>query len=334
MTDINFLDDERLASLRLSDLRLIRVLLQEGTVTAAAQRLRIGQSSLSYALERMRSRVGDALFVRSGNGMVPTPLAERLDAVAARVLTVLDDELAELSSFDPATTRREFRLGVNEMGAITIVPKVVALLAQRAPHARLAPVHGDAASFAPALESGQIELACAHFPQPPGHLRQLLVMTREYVCIARREHPTIGARMTLRQFAQAPQVHTAVAPVTHATIEAQLARQGLRPTVAMSTPHLSSVPFIVALSDLIAVIPRGVFELFWPVAAIKQVEVPMRMPSIDICQYWHPRLDKDPAARFLREVVAEAARDPEMVARGRAGGARKAQAAKGSAGRG
>ncbi|HSV46293.1 MAG TPA: LysR family transcriptional regulator [Ramlibacter sp.] len=322
MTPIDFLDDERLASLRLSDLRIIRVLLQEGTVTAAAQRLRMGQPSLSYALERLRARVGDPLFVRSGNGMAPTPLAERLAALAARVLAVMEDGLAELTSFEPATTRREFRLGVNEMGAITIVPKVVALLAERAPHARLLPVHGEGSGFAAALDAGQIELAAGHVPQPPGHLRQQLVLTREYVCIARREHPTIGARMTLRQFAQAPQVRMTVAPVVHATIEAQLARQGLQSNVAMTAPHLASVPFIVALSNLIAVIPRGVFELFWPVAAIKLVETPMRMPSIDIRQYWHPRTDRDPASRFLREVVAEAARDPEVVARGRGGGAR------------
>lgn len=319
MTQINFLDDERLASLRLSDLRIIRVLLQEGTVTAAAQRLRIGQPSLSYALERMRSRVGDALFVRSGNRMAPTPLAERLEAVAKRVLTVLDDELAELSTFDPASTRREFRLGVNEMGAITIVPKVVSILAARAPLARLLPVQGDSSSFAAALESGHIELAAGHFRQPPGHLRQQLVLKREYVCIARREHPIIGARMTLRQFARAPQIHTTTAPAMHAAIAAQLAKHGLESTMAMTSPHLASVPFIVALSDLIAVIPRGVFDLFWPVAAIKMVEVPMKIPAIDIRQYWHPRLDRDPASRFLREVVSEAARDPEVVARGRGG---------------
>ncbi len=69
MTPINFFDDERLASLRLSDLRIVRVLREEGTVTAAARRLHMGQPSLSYALERLRSRVGDPLFVRSGNRM-------------------------------------------------------------------------------------------------------------------------------------------------------------------------------------------------------------------------------------------------------------------------
>lgn len=306
---------EAVSATQLDDLRAVLALLRDGTVTRAAQSLGITQSTLSYQIERMRSRFGDALFVRVGNRMAPTPFAQRLAEPAERVLRIVDTEIAGLAAFDPATTEREFRVGLNELGAITLLPRIVQRMAALAPHAHLVPLVVDPATLAQNLESGALDVAAGHFPQAHDTLLQQLLYQRDYVCIARRDHPVIGDAMTLDEFARAPQIHTPAVPVTRAWMDAHLHRQGLRANLSMTTGHVAAIPFIVAASDQVAVVPRELYELFSPIAAIKAVALPLQIPAIEIHQYWHPRLASDPAVKFLRETVLAAAQQPPAASR-------------------
>ena len=303
---MTFLDDH---DLRWSDMKVVVAVLEDGTVTQAARRLGVTQSALSYTLERMRQRFADPLFVRVGNRMAATPFAQRLGAAAARVLRVAETELGGLTTFDAATTQREFRMGVNEIGAMTMVPKVVRRLAAAAPHARLAPVQGNTSTLTAALESGEIDLAAGHFADVDSRLFQQLLFKRDYVCIARRDHPRIGDAISLKEFSQTPQIQVDAAQVTQEWIVAQLGKRALRPTLSMSSQHVAAIPFIVAASDLISIIPKEVVELFMPIAAIKVVAFPLPIPPIDIRQHWHARLAGDPALRFFRELVYAATRE-------------------------
>lgn len=296
-------------NLQVMDMKVIAAMLQHGTVTAAAARLGVTQSALSYTLERMRRRFADPLFVRVGNRMAATPFAEKLGVASGRVLRVMETEFGGLAAFDPATTTREYRIAVNETGAINLIPKLVQHLAAAAPHARLSPVHADPATLAAALESGEIDLAAGPFFDLDNRLHQQLLYVRQYACIARRDHPRIGSDMSLEAFSQAPLIRIDSSSVIHARLDAQLEKKGLRANVAMTLVHTTSVPFIVAASDLIAVIPLGLVELFAPIAAIKVVRLPLVLPSIEIRQFWHPRVASDPALRFLRTLVYDSMRD-------------------------
>ncbi|CAN5377855.1 LysR family transcriptional regulator [soil metagenome] len=293
---------------QLSDLRAVLAVVQDGTVTRAAQTLGVTQSALSYTVDRMRKRFGDPLFVRVGNRMAPTPFAERLAEAATRVLRIVETEVAALARFDPSTTTREFRLGVNELGAMTMVPKLVSQLARIAPGARLVPALVDTPRLSQSLERGEIDLAAGYFPSVDGSLFQQLLYRRDYVCVARKNHPTIGASMSLEQFCEIPQVQMNV-PTTLSWLDAQLRKQNLRPLVGMSSQHVAAIPFIVAASDMVAIIPRELYELFLPISAIKRVQLPLQIPSLDVHQCWHARLAGDPAIAFLREQLYTATRD-------------------------
>ena len=295
---------------QVADLRAALALLQERTVTRAAQRLGLTQSALSYQLERMRKRFGDPLFVRVGNRMSPTPLAVALAEPAERALRILENEIAALARFDPATTTREFRIGVNEIGAITLVPRLVRRLAATAPFARLAPVQADPETMTAALGSGAFDVVAGHFPNSSGGLLQQLLYRRSYVCVVRRDHAGIGASLSMREFGLAPQVHTAAVPTMRAWIDAQLRKRGLESGPRMMTQHVSAMPFIVAASDYVAMIPREVFDLFAPIAPLRMVRLPVAIPPVAIHQYWHPRVAGDPAVTFFREQVLAAARAP------------------------
>lgn len=293
---------------QLSDLKTVLAVLKDGTVTRAAQSLGVSQSALSYQLDRMRRRFSDPLFVRVGNRMAPTPFAQRLAGPAARVLHIVDTEIAGLAAFDPATTERDFRIGLNELGAITLLPKLVRRMSELAPRARLTPVTVDAAALPSALDSGEMDIAAGHFPETHDFLLQQLLYERDYVCVVRRDHPHIGASMTMREFSDTPSIQTPASPVTLAWLDEELTRRGLQTTAKMSVRHVSAIPFVVAACDCVAVIPREVFDIFAPIAAIRTVKLPIDIPPIQIHQYWHPRVGSDAAVKFFRELVFAAAR--------------------------
>ena len=292
---------------QLADLRAVLALLQDGTVTRAAQRLGLSQSALSYQLERMRKRFGDPLFVRVGNRMAATPFAERLAEPAARVMRIVETEIAGLAAFDAKTTDREFRIGLTELGAITALPKLVRRMAALAPRARLTPVNIDPATIVQALESGAMDVAAVHFPQPQELLLQQRLYERDYVCVVRKDHPTIGDSMTMREFADTPRIETPVSLVARAWLEDEMSRMQLQTKVSMSTRHVAAIPFIVAACDCAAIIPREVFELFVASSGIRAVALPIEIPPIQVYQYWHPCMGSDPAVTFFRELIFETA---------------------------
>mgnify|MGYP002133127680 CR=1 FL=1 len=160
---------------QLSDLRALLALIKDGTVTSAASTLGVTQSTLSYQLDGMRKRFADQLFVRVGNRMAPTPFALQLVEPASRVLRIMDNEIADLAGFDPSTTEREFRLGVNEIGAMTLVPKLVRSLAQVAPRAKLVQMHLAPRSMAVMLENGDLDVVAGHVAHSNDNLIQRLI---------------------------------------------------------------------------------------------------------------------------------------------------------------
>lgn len=291
------------ASPQLADLQLILMVNSEGTITRAAHRLGTSQSALSYRLERMRKRFGDPLFVRVGHRMMPTPLAQRLMEPAARVMRILETEVAALARFDPASTTRQFRLGVNEIGAMTLVPQLIKALARHAPHAIVLPMRVDAERVNEQLENGELDLAAGHFPGMQGRLIQQLLYHREYTCVARQGHPTVGDSITWRQFQSTPQAWSQGVLQTMGWVDARLPKKATQPPRRMFTQHFAAIPFIVATSDFISLIPLEIYELYKPIAQIKSVRLPSNPPLIDVHQYWHPRMASDPALRFFRELI-------------------------------
>jgi DNA-binding transcriptional LysR family regulator len=297
----------------LADLKAVMALMEHGTVTRAAQTLGTSQSALSYQLDRMRKRFGDALFVRIGNRMAATPFTQRLAEPAARVLRIMETEIGGLQSFDASTTTREFRVGMNELGAITLVPRLVRRLAEVAPHAMISPIQLGSETLSAALESGQLDMAIGFFATSDPRLFQQRLYQRDYVCIARKDHPQVGQSLSWKAFSLARKVHTSAIPITTGWLETQLRKASFAPNVTMGIQHIAAIPFIVNASDMVAIVPRELYELFSPLLELKTVRLPKAIPAITIRQYWHPRIASDPSVKFFRELVYAVAREPTFT---------------------
>lgn len=301
--------DREATDLQLSDLRALLALIECGTVTQAAVQLGLSQSVLSYKLERMRRLFADPLFVRVGNRMAATPLVERLVEPARQVLRIVETDIRTQAPFDPATTERVFHIGVNEIGSFALVPRLMQALAKVAPRARLSQLQVEPAQLAAALESGAMDLAAGHVAQPDQNLVRRLLYQRDYVCIVANDHPRIRRSVSFAQLAAERHLMSPGIPFTNGWLAQQMADAGYPLESPMQTQHLAAIPFIVAASAVVAIVPQEVFALFRPIAPVKAVQLPVQIPPIEIHQYWHPRMAGDPANQFFRDFVYRVARE-------------------------
>jgi DNA-binding transcriptional LysR family regulator len=298
--------DERAGSVEI-DLRLLRVLmavLRTGSVTVAAESLGLAQPTVSVALARLRRHFGDPLFVRTSMGMRPTPLAQSLQAPVAAALEQLDVALRSQPVFDPAVESRSFRIHMTDISQVVLVPRLVSHLGRIAPKLRVEILDIDDRTPL-RLESGEADLAIGFMPQLEAGFRQQNLFEQRFVCLARRDHPQIGGRLTLRQFEQAAHIQVMTAGTGHGVVERVLTRRGIERRIALRLPNYLGLALIVAETDLIATVPARLGEVMSATSPIRSLVPPMALPPFAVRAHWHERVHRDPGNRWLRQVVGE-----------------------------
>ncbi|HRO59229.1 MAG TPA: LysR family transcriptional regulator [Burkholderiaceae bacterium] len=291
-------------ALDLSLLRALAALAEHGTVTGAAQALGLTQSTLSHALARLRAHYGDALFVRSGNRLTPTPLATELAAQARSIL----GEVAALerlsTGFDPASSGRVFRVHMLDATETVLLPGLLADLAHEAPSIRLDVIRASPFTIGNELENGDLDLAIGTPWGAEKASHQARLTHQRIVGIARAGHPNLHA---VRGGDYAGISFCAVrssGPIRTA-LESALSGLVTNRRIAVEVPGLLSIPAIVAATDLIAAVPECVV----PAAGVAPLEVfrfPMKASTFVVMQHWHKRLHRDPANAWLRTAVKRA----------------------------
>jgi DNA-binding transcriptional LysR family regulator len=288
------------------DLNLLVVfdaMVGQRSVTRAGEAIGLSQPAMSAAVARLRALFDDALFVRSGSEMKPTPRALELAEPVRRVIDTVRTDILQRSGFDAATTERTFTIITPDIGEINFVPRLLARFAQEAPTAHLRAVTRPPPAAAEALESGSAELAVGYFPDlhKAGFYQQRL-FDNPHVCIVRDGHPAIGRRLTMKQYLAAS--HAVVRPAGREHVFEQFIQQrGLQLKVVVELSHFMSLLPVIEGSDMIATVPRDLADVCRRYGNVRIVEPPMKPPVIAVRQFWHARFHKDPAIVWLRGVV-------------------------------
>ena len=271
-------------------------------LSAAAEELSLTQPAVSAALKRMRLRFGNPLFVRTSRGMRPTPFADDMAPKIAQALKMLQ-EVDQPTMFSPATTEINFRLYINDIGLIVLMPSVLQVLRREAPRARVTIVDLRPDEVVDALDQGAIDLAIGYFLGMPNWAHQQNVRDTSYVCAVRSDHPKIGNALSLQQFLACQHAMYDTRGSLHNSVEVALARLNLTRDVALRVPRFTALPFLVMQSDLIATVPEDLGAMFSKLIGIKTFRPPMALGNFQIKQYWHDRLHSEPAYKWLRRVV-------------------------------
>ena len=188
----------RVQDLDLNLLKTFRAVYEERHVGRAALRLGVTQPSVSYALGRLRLMFRDALFVRTGTGVEPTPRAQRLALSVDKALAILQDVLDEGSRFTPDSTQRVFRLHMSDFAASAFLPTLLAAFDRRAPGAVIETLHVDECQLNVALESGRIDFALGHFADASSHFQRTALLHERCVLLMPRRTAQRRATRRLR----------------------------------------------------------------------------------------------------------------------------------------
>ena len=280
-------------------------MLEHQSVTRAGLALGLSQPAMSAALAKLRAQFDDPLFVRTGRGMKPTPRAAQLAEPVHRVLELVRSEILQKSAFDPSTAERTFTIITPDIGEVAFLPKVLAYVEREAPGITLRSVAMQPMATREALESGAADLAVGYFPDlaKAGFYQQRL-FRNSFVCLVRSDHPTIGERLTLKQFLAAS--HAIVRPAGRSHIfERFLEQRGVQRKVRLDVGHFTSLLTIIAESDLIATVPLDIGQVFARLAKVRLIEPPIKPPGFDLKQHWHRRFHKDGANIWLRRTLRE-----------------------------
>ncbi len=273
-------------------------------VTRAGEAIGLSQPAMSAALSRLRTLLGDPLFVKVGARMQPTARAQALAGPVRRVTATIRAEILPSDGFDAATSERVFTLITPDIGEMIFVPPLMAHLSRQAPRVRLNVVSRPRLAAAEALSGGTADLALGYFPDldGAGFFRQQLFENR-HICLLRQGHPAVrDGRLTLDDFLACQ--HVVVHPDGREHVfEQHLQQLGVQRQVVLELSHFMSLMPIVDSSDLVATVPRDLAELCQRYAAVQIVEAPVSSPVIPVCQFWHRYAHRDAAHVWLRAQV-------------------------------
>jgi DNA-binding transcriptional LysR family regulator len=292
------------------DLNLLIVLdalLSERSVTRAAAKLHMTQPATSAALARLRKQLGDAILVRDGRSLRPTPYAVALEAPIRDVLANLELALNANPEFDPAKDQRTFRIAASDYAAVILLRPLLALLQETAPGVRLNVV-GVTRSAPHQLIRDEIDLAV--IPREvidlPPLVEATALFTDEYVCAVWRGNDSVGDMLTADEFRSLPGLgyaHYSSIDFAEGEIEAA----GIRRNIEFTTTGFALAPFLLRGTKLVGLLHRRLGEQLAEAAELRLIECPVAIPPITETMLWHPRRAEDPAHRWLRTQVMEIA---------------------------
>ncbi len=282
---------------------VLDVLLAEGSVAGAARRLRLSPSAMSRALARLRSTTGDPLLVRAGRGLVPTPRAVELRGRVGQLVQDATEVLRPTAVLELGQLVRTFTLRTGEGFVENFGADLIARVGREAPGVRLRFVQKpdkDSASLRDGsvdLETGVVGKATA--PE----LRVQALFRDRFIGVVRRRHPLTRGEITPARYAAGRHVLVSRRGLDRGPIDEALKPLGLERVIVTTVAGFSSALALARASDLIASVPErhtGVLRV-----GMHSFELPFPAPAITVSLHWHPRMDADPAHRWLRACVRD-----------------------------
>ncbi|MBP0950535.1 LysR family transcriptional regulator [Pseudomonas alliivorans] len=302
--------------MQLPDLNLLialDALLDEGSVVGAARRMHLSPAAMSRTLTRIREATGDPVLVRAGRGLVPTPRALAMQAQVRELVEQAAQVFQARDEVDMSTLERCFNVRSNDVFFGSFGARVLEAIRAGAPGCTLRFVP-EGADDDDALREGRIDLYISSRLNFGPEIKIQNLFNTRFCGLAREGHPIFDGPITPERFAGFDHVSVSRRGRARGPIDPALAELGLERRIALITPHFHSAIFGVAESDLILSLPEPVL---WGLKQLglkmRAFAIPLALETVSVNQAWHPRFDKDPAHRWLRQTLKEVCSVPRQM---------------------
>lgn len=277
------------------------------SVTLAGDRLGMTQSAVSNALKRMRERFNDVLFVRSPEGMVPTPVAERLITPIEEGLACLVHAVDQGRTFEAATSTRLFRIAVNDIGQLVMMPELLSVARSIAPGVRFETVDVSMPEARQRMLHGQIDIALGSWEMMGPSFYQQRLFDETFVVLMSKSSPlATRKRIDIEDYLAAEHVAYRPQGTTDFQLQQTLGKAGAldRRQVVLTAAHSLGLASIVAASGLLMTAPARLAKAMVESRSdLRSIPAPFEVVPFEIHQQWHERFHQDSGNRWLRELI-------------------------------
>jgi DNA-binding transcriptional LysR family regulator len=284
-------------------------LMNERNVTRAATQMGVSQPAMSAALSRLRTLLGDPLFLRSADGLLPTPRARELAEPIAQSLRHIAAALLKGETFVPDDATLTLNIGMSDYAAFVVLPRLLEKVAEQAPCITI-DVHAfhDRDHAVDLLDAGVIDAAVGVAPtQPEARILTRPIFTDTFVTIVSSTHPAARRVMDMETYLSLSHVLASPEGQRHGLVDAALAQRGKRRHLALTLPHMFAVPAVVARTRLTATVMKRVALHSSAARKLAFLPPPIALPEIVVHVIWHRRSDTNPAQQWLRELITSVA---------------------------
>ena len=299
----------RLSAFDLNLLLAFEALMEERSVSRAAERMAVSQSAMSHTLARLRKALGDPLFVRTPRGIRPTSRALALIGPVREALSRIEDALTPEEQLDPAAIERTFTILTNSALELLFFPALSARLASVSSLVNLKSIHIRSRNVSEELEEAVADLAIIRAPSLSDSLSSRTLFTSRQVCLVRRDHPTVKDSITAAQFAELGHIEiNRWGSSEFSGVDRWLDERGLTRRVAVTTTGILTIPDLLIGSDLVVTLGERIARRLVRSYPLRVVEPPFGRATYPLSLIWHRRDDRDPVHRWFRGLIGDVGR--------------------------
>lgn len=277
----------------------------EGNLTRAGEIIGITQPAVSNSLSRLRNIFEDPLFVRTAEGMVPTPVAQNIVGPVRQALGLIRSSVQESESFDPAASDKRFRVSMTDLTQSIVLPYLVGRIKREAPGIAIDCYHVRRRDMNIELASGNLDLAVDIPLTPDPQIRQSPLFSHPHVCVVRKKHPAIEGELTTEAYLSLSHIHISSRRGGLGHVDLALGKMGKRRHIALRTQHYLATPELVTRTDLALTVPRVFADFLVTQYPVEYFQLPFAVPNLESHLYWHESTDQDQANRWMRELILE-----------------------------
>jgi DNA-binding transcriptional LysR family regulator len=302
MSDIR---DTKLRRLDLTSLLVFDRLMVLRKATLVASELGLTPPGISHVLRRLREVFGDELFLRRPHGLEPTAFAKALEPRVRRAIEELRDGLSDTEAFDPRDAEATLRIGAFDYELATLAPRLIGIIAARAPRVRLVLRAIGGKPALDAVAAGELDFAIGYFWDVSESTPARKLYTETYAVIARKGDPLAGKKLTLPRYCAAP--HVLVSPSGELTgiVDVALERLGKTRRVIASVPLFLPAFAVVQETGALATVPKRLAVTFARSFALEVIDLPLEVRSFDVSVARHRRDARNAMHNWIEGVIHE-----------------------------
>jgi DNA-binding transcriptional LysR family regulator len=301
MPDIN-----NIQKLDLNLLKIFESIYQERNLSRSAEVLHITPSAVSHGLKRLREYLGDPLFQRSNNSMLPTPACQRMAPLIIDNLSRLRQILQHWGEFHPLTSEHHFRLGIHYAIEPSILPKLATMLSETAPNVTFSSIKVERENLSRLLTAGHVDMVFDVALPIKSPIQHKKLIDDEF-CILMQQNHAFAKGLTKQDYFSAKHIGVSHRPSGAAAEDVLLQRQGLSRQISIRCQNYYAAKAIVQNSDLLLTVPTTLAsQLIAQQQGGKSVvrhDMPFALNTLETHLYWHQNTEKDEALSWFRQKI-------------------------------